>query len=399
VRGDAVEPVAPASELPAHASLVTGARPADHGVPADRPIGPRGVVAGDAGGADAIRVPALWDAARDRGLPVAVLDWPGSAGARVDWLLPPATPASGEPASAALARGATREALAMAERAGLLRSEAESPGPARDRALGDVACELLRAPRAPSLLLLRLSQTAPVLREVGRDAPATRRAFGAIDAEIERLVACLADVQRLSATTVVVTGAAGTLPVHTWLRPNAALRAQGLIQAGPGGTGVSGWTAIARSNGGSAFVYARDDDAALRARRALERLAEQTRAFDVVPASAMLELGADPAAWFGLEAHPGFLFADAADGPLLSAAARRAGSGYLPGTPAMQPGFVMFGAGVREGVRVPWMRQTDVAPTVARLLRIELPAAHGRPLVGALTGAAPRTVGEGSGGR
>ena len=42
------------------------------------------------------------------------------------------------------------------------------------------------------------------------------------------------------------------------------------------------------------------------------------------------------------------------------------------------------GRGIRSGVRVPIMRQTDVAPTVARLLALDLGEVEGRALVGAL---------------
>jgi hypothetical protein len=50
----------------------------------------------------------------------------------------------------------------------------------------------------------------------------------------------------------------------------------------------------------------------------------------------------------------------------------------------MAPGFVAWGRGVRAGVSVPWMRQVDVAPTVAALLGVGLSDAEGRPVVGIL---------------
>ena len=73
----------------------------------------------------------------------------------------------------------------------------------------------------------------------------------------------------------------------------------------------------------------------------------------------------------------------------------RGGWGYLPAEPAMRTGFVAFGAGFGRGVRVPEMHQTDVAPTVAHLLGLDLDAGAGRALVGVLrlpqvsAGAAP----------
>jgi hypothetical protein len=122
----------------------------------------------------------------------------------------------------------------------------------------------------------------------------------------------------------------------------------------------------------------------VRARRALAAEARRTRAFRVVSAEEMLRLGADPDAWFGLEAEPGFAFVDSPHAPPVRPAARRGAGGYLPHRPEMNAGFVAWGRGIRSGVRVPIMRQTDVAPTVARLLGLDLGEVEGRALVGAL---------------
>ncbi|HET6303712.1 MAG TPA: hypothetical protein VFG80_02945, partial [Myxococcota bacterium] len=99
--------------------------------------------------------------------------------------------------------------------------------------------------------------------------------------------------------------------------------------------------------------------------------------------------------WFGLEATPGYAFGAKATGALLEPAGVRGASGYLPGHREMQPAFVLWGRGVRAGVSIPWMRQSDVAPTLARLLGASLDAVDGRPVVGALevTASAPRTAG------
>jgi hypothetical protein len=60
----------------------------------------------------------------------------------------------------------------------------------------------------------------------------------------------------------------------------------------------------------------------------------------------------------------------------------------------MQPACVLWGRGVRGGVTIPWLRQSDVAPTLARLLGASLEAENGRPLVGVLDVGAPSRAAE-----
>jgi hypothetical protein len=119
----------------------------------------------------------------------------------------------------------------------------------------------------------------------------------------------------------------------------------------------------------------------------LEELARKSGAFRVVPAAEMLRLGADPEAWFGLDAAPGFGFEDGARGPLVGPSDARGVSGRLQLEGAATPAFLAFGRGFRRGVRVPEMSQLDVAPTLAAGLGLTLEGVEGRALVGLLAGA------------
>jgi hypothetical protein len=383
---DAVTAVAPAARYPANATLVTGQLPASHGIVADRLKGDRGVRTTRYWHASHLKAPTLWELAARRELRVAALGWPTTVGAAIDWLLPDLVPtARGETWLGVLADASTPEVLDLARAAAAADPDVNREGPSRDAVLVTVACALVASPEPPALLLLHLSQAAPELTRHGPGSFPARVALRGVDGEIDRLLGCLARSALLGASAVVVAGDRGVLPVHTLVAPNAVLAAEGLLVPDPRAIGaVREWSALARSNGGSAFVYARSDGAALRARRALSAEARRTRAFRLVTAETMLELGADPDAWFGLEAEPGYAFGNQSTPPLLQAEARRGVGGYLPTRSQMDAGFVAWGRGVRPGVRIPRMRQTDVAPTVARLLGLDLGAVDGRPLVGVL---------------
>jgi hypothetical protein len=380
VAAESMLPAFPPSSYPAHAALVTGVSAAKHGIAAERRLGKQGVGADRVDQASDLRAAPLWQAVAQQGDGVASLDWPTTGGAAIADLAPDLVLPAGANWQGALAIHGAGRAAEFALRAGGSDPAAAAPGAARDASLVTMACGLLLAEPAPRLVLLRLSQTQVALDGAGPDSEAARAAFAASDAELGRLVRCLGDAGLLDTTGIAVAGDHGAMPVHTEIRANAALAEAGLLV--PSDSGVRSFDAIARSNGGSAFVYATSDDPALLARRALAAAANETGAFRVVSASDMVERGADPEAWFGLEAEPGYVFADTASGPLLAPASVASAGGFATSDPHMATGFVAWGPGLRRGLRVPGLRQTDVAPTLARWLGVAFGPVEGRAMVG-----------------
>jgi hypothetical protein len=382
----AVESVMPATRYPAHATLLSGQPPSTHGIAANRLLGSHGVRATPYWHVSHLRAPTLWQMAIENGRRVLALGWPSTVGAEIGQLIPDQTPRrAGETWLGVLADSATPHLLVRAASVGGTAVAVNQPGKARDAVLTTLACEGLQSAEPPNLLLLHLSQAGVALRDFGPDADEVAAAFTGVDAEITRLLGCLAESQRLQLSAVLVVGDHGTIDVHTGVAPNVLLAQDGLIHLKKNQpNGIERWSAIARSNGGSAFVYARTETDAVEARRVLAALAESTRAFRVISAAEMMSLGADPGAWFGLEARLGFAFADAVRGAVLRPAATRGAGGYLPERDAMDAGFVAWGRGIRTGVRIPHMRLVDVAPTAARLMGFDLGEVDGRVLIGAL---------------
>lgn len=384
VAADALIPVFPAATYPAHATLASGLPPARHRVASDRRIGPRGVRSETYSHASFVSGPTLWQSAAEAGRPVALLDWPATQGASVQALLPDGfVPGRGASWLEFLNQRATPGVVDLAREAGAGAAAAGPPGPLHDRVLTRVACGLLASDSPPGLLLLRFSQTQPAFERYGPQSSQARAAFERVDRELAELVACLERAGRLASSAIAVAGDHGVAPVHTRVRPNAVLVDAGLIETGARGR-IRSWSALARSNGGTAFVYAKDDEAAVAARRALEDAARETRVFRVLSAERMLALAGDPEAWFGLEATPGYAFDDGIGAPLLAAASARGSGGYLPERRAMAAGFVAYGPGLRRGLRVPELAQVDVAPTLASLLGLPLHGVEGRAVVGLL---------------
>jgi len=140
--------------------------------------------------------------------------------------------------------------------------------------------------------------------------------------------------------------------------------------------------------GGSALVYIADD-----ADRA-DVIARIKKAFDgvegvakVVTPDEFVEYGiADPrrdphAPDLLLEAKLGYFFGDTAAG---GKAENKGSHGHDSHLPELRATFVACGKGIKPGTKLGDIENKSVAPTIARVLGIEMPTAEGKVLTEAL---------------
>jgi predicted AlkP superfamily pyrophosphatase or phosphodiesterase len=202
-----------------------------------------------------------------------------------------------------------------------------------------------------------------------------------MDALVGRLLDTLASLGRLETTAILVFGDHGFADVHRVHHLNQILREERLLEVDSRGA-VTRRLAWAAGNGGAAHIYALDG-----ARPGtVERLRER---FGAIPGVEVL--GPERFRDLGLPAPgrgstQGDLMLAADDGvfftghPTEEAAARaplyRAGHGHLPDLPRLGAAFMMAGPGVRGGVELGEASMLGIAPTVARLLDVPLPAAE-----------------------
>jgi len=373
----ATRSVFPALTYPAHATMVTGALPARHGIVDNEPFEPVTRTGRWVWEASAIRVPTLWDAVRNAGGTTAAISWPVTVSAPIDWNVPdvwsPADPASIDPIRAATTPAGLFEELEREATGRLSDATFSLDSLGREDAVGAMAAYLFARHR-PTLMLVHIIGLDHVRHRLGRDNPRARRAVAAADRAIARIVETVERMELIDRTTFVVTGDHGSVDVHTAVLPNVWLAEAGLVPSAPAGS----WRAVFHASGGSAFLRIRrtDDDtgaetlAAVRA--ALDRLPRGVRSlFRTVERSELDALGADPEASFALGAMAGVVFSPDRDGPAVQAA-HGAGHGYLPALDEMMTGFVASGPGVRAGAVVPLLPLEGVAPFIAALLALDL---------------------------
>jgi len=86
---------------------------------------------------------------------------------------------------------------------------------------------------------------------------------------------------------------------------------------------------------------------------------------------------ANPDAYAILEANEGYYFGNQVTGLLVCPSTLKGMHGYSPEESDMRPGFVASGKGVSSGEILGEANLVDVAPTVAKLLNLDLPDTDG----------------------
>jgi predicted AlkP superfamily pyrophosphatase or phosphodiesterase len=371
----AAEGVFPTVTYPSHSTIVTGVRPARHGIAFNLLFDPaRERTRWYEETAD-LRATTLWMWARAAGLTTAAVSWPVTLGASVDALLAERN---------YYARPDPVPALLAASTPGLFDRLGVTPDPTMfkdvvrwDAFLTTVAAGIIRVSR-PNLLLLHLVQADTAQHQTGRDGEELKPAVARLDAHLATLRQAIADARIAERTTIIVTGDHGFQNITDYVYPNNVLAHAGLRGCPRSG----GWRATTHASGGGAAVFVDPPgaaDVAARAEAALREAADGR--YTVLTREELDALGAMPGAALGLEAAPGWAIGASCDRGLTEATRTGLGThGFLPSRPSMATGFIAAGAGVRAGVALERARLIDIAPTAAHLLGIPAPPVEGRVL-------------------
>jgi predicted AlkP superfamily pyrophosphatase or phosphodiesterase len=370
----AAEGVFPTITYPNHATIVTGVRPARHGVLSNTiptPAGTRGHWYEEM---TDFRASPIWDWARAAGLTTAAVSWPVTAGARIDLLVPERDYyAQKEP----LERLRADSSPGIFERLGVTpKAEMFKDVVLWDAFLTELVTAIIRQAR-PNLVLVHLVQTDYFQHRVGREGAEPKAAVARVDAHVGTIRRTLAQAGLADRSVIIVTGDHGFEDARRGVHPNVLLARAGLRGCPEPG---DGWRAIAYIAGGSAAILVNppgDAAAATTAEKALR--ADAGDAYTIVSRAELDALGALPNAAFAIAAAPGFAMGSGCRGSALVSASGGQ-HGYLPSHPRMPTGFIAAGAGVRTGVALERVRLVDIAPTAAWLLGLAAPDVEGRVL-------------------
>lgn len=368
----------PSVTFPSHTTMVTGVSPARHGVYSNQ----RPWVPTDTGPdarawyweAEHVRVPALFEAARAAGMTTAAVYWPVTAHhPAIDYNIPDAwDPRMPDSVLVALRRLGTSWLL---DSLGVPRA-----GGVSDSLRAAWTGEIIRR-WDPDFVLLHLLDIDHWKHETGPAGDSVWTALPRTDRQIGVVLRALAEQPR--PTTVIVTSDHGFLPYERILRPGVLLVRAGLVTLDAQGR-VTDWEAGIVGNGGGAFFLPRDSTDPTIARRIRAAIPDSLvgpgRPIRAIwPRDTLAALGGDPRALWAIDMNAGYYTNLGLRGELLFARSG-GGHGYDPRRPELHAFFLATGPGIPAGRTLGVIRQTDIAPTVAKILGLRLEGAEGRAL-------------------
>jgi predicted AlkP superfamily pyrophosphatase or phosphodiesterase len=381
-------PVNPTVTWANHTSMITGVTPAKHGVLFN------GILVREPGVAprvepwrdksEMVKVGTLYDEAHARGLTTAQVDWVAILNApTVTWEFPERPAFGGQIAREMVEAGTISQAD--------LESFHTRNITWRDHIWTAAAAHVIRQHR-PHLLMFHLLNLDSTQHRYGPRSPAATNTMALIDTHVATILDALRDTGVADRTTVFVVSDHGFKLVKRHIRPNAALAKAGLVRVEQ--NKVVGAEAYSVPEGGTAIAYVTVPDPS---GAALARMKEALTGIEGIDAIV------EPAdyARYGLpqpsdNGQMGSLFligkdgyaftADAGDQVVVDAPATSLGShGYVASDPDLRALFIASGRGIRKGTALDTVSTLDLAPTVARLLGFELPAADGKALTAILS--------------
>jgi predicted AlkP superfamily pyrophosphatase or phosphodiesterase len=390
-----IESVFPSLSNPAHASIITGTLPADHGITSDAPLNkllvdrPRTPHSP----ADTIKSDAIWDVTKRANLVTAAVGFPLTEGASIDLNLPVVVQEFDDQATQTGTRSYSTppnlrnevlSALSAESKAGKINKKVWNHiVRSQDLFKASASAYLIKKYR-PNLLLVNFTSFEMVQRKFGVLSDESIASIELIDEFIGQVVAAATQSGLGNDTTFILVSDSGAARVEREFRPNVALARKGFLEVGDNGRIVS-WRAVAQGFGGSAAIFLRDPQEEGLAREVEAVFREQFEKPDspiwrIISKRDAARLGADPQASFYLDAAPSNVMTSSAEGSMITGAGDRAARGHSPSRSEMRSAFIISGKGVKAGAVIEYARLIDIAPTISNLFGLEMKTARGRVL-------------------
>lgn len=378
----------PSSTYPVHVSIASGCYPNKHGVINNEVL--------DFGKSpcawnwfhDCVKVPDIFDAAKAAGLTTAAVFWPVTGNHKsIDYLVDEYWPQNENDTAEAvfLRSGTTQDVYEKTVKKYLPGLKIRSH-PDTDNFILNCACDMIRTYQ-PDLLMIHPANIDSFRHQTGLFTDKVHTGLLDVEKWLDQLITATKNAGVYEDTVFVILSDHGMLNISRVMHLNVLLREAGLIKVNPDGS-MASWQAYCKSAGLSAQVFLNDPDDQELHDRVYQLLTElrDNEVYGIGEVFTREEINEkehlDGGFSFAIETDGYTSFGENWNRPLMRSFDTtdyrfgRATHGHLP-YKGPQPVFLMNGPGIQHGVVLEHGVIVDEAPTIAKLLGIDLPLADG----------------------
>jgi predicted AlkP superfamily pyrophosphatase or phosphodiesterase len=377
---ESMQPVNPTVTWPNHTAIVTGVDAAQHhvvfngllerpekdGAPKIEPWRDKDVL---------VRSPTIYDVAHEAGLTTAQVDWVAIYNAKtIDWKFPELPEPDGE-----IERKLIADGTVTAEQ---LKTFENSSQAWQDEIWTDAAVRILED-HHPNLLLFHLLTLDDINHEYGPMSNASLTAMAWLDSQVNRIVEVLERSDFAKRSSLIIVSDHGFRSYRHRIHANVLLQEKGIVASVDGKLRGDAWVV---PEGGSAMVYVTNSARKAELIPRLKSICAEAEGIEKVygvedfaalglPTPSESDQGPD----LVLAARPDYAFSgDSAKSYITDATGGT--HGFLNSDPQMQAIFLAWGEGVPKNAQLGSITNREVAPTIAKLMGLELKSAKSSAL-------------------
>lgn len=377
-----VESVYPSLTYPAHATIVTGKYPKNHGVinntvldfKNDNPdwYWYRKYIKGDT----------IFDLAEKSGMKTCSILWPVTARSKITYNMPEifcTKRYDNQILKSALA-GSKIYQVNMNKKFGYLRQGMEEPY--LDNFATEVAKKTIRELK-PNLILLHLIDSDSQKHKYGIENKEVIESLKRHDERLGEIIESLKLAGIYEDSTIIALGDHSQINVNNVIKLNSILMKNDLINVNS--NKIKSYKAIAKSCDGSSYIYLKNKNDVETRKKVRDILNELKNKYsnvieEVYNNEEIKNLGADINASFMIEAKRGYYFIDDFLGEAIEVIDEsskikhklRASHGYLPSRDNYKTFFIAYGKTIKKGVVLEKGKLINHGPTIAKILDIDL---------------------------
>jgi predicted AlkP superfamily pyrophosphatase or phosphodiesterase len=383
---DEVNSIYPSVTYAAHASIITGCLPNRHGIVDNTKVQPQRFENPDWYWYQKdIKVPTLYDLAKQNDYTVAALLWPTTGRSKIDFNMPEifSNRKWTSQMMVSLYAGTPGFQVKMVKRHDHLRKGKLQPF--LDNFTTAVTLDTIHE-HQPDMLLVHLTDLDSIRHYHGHDSKEASEALDRHDSRLTQILDVLSAYEKYNDCYIVILGDHSSKDVTHGISMNGWFKQMNFLEyKSVDAKGVNQFTEVdvfAKSCDGSCYIYLYSELLEREIEEKIMKLAaENPHLFSVHKQPIISDLGADPQAFLMLEAKAPYHFVDDVtdpfvlpiqDIPYYIGKIKTAVHGFSPELDDYKTCFYIKGPGIKPGTHLGKMSLIDIAPTLAPLLDFDL---------------------------